>query len=154
MYKDFEDLRDNCPASIKASIAIDFQHDDPATLAEIWPSTADGEFRIYLVQRVSDYWEKAVRSHGGNSVPEDGFAIDIMVDSYQDPDMGHSLYLELYAYCGTAGIGDLCWSVFDDAECETGFMREMPARVIELLKPLTSIDGLTVEVEVSEVEEQ
>ena len=44
MYRDFEDLRDNCPAQIKADIAIDFHHDDPAALAAFWPVTEDGEF--------------------------------------------------------------------------------------------------------------
>ena len=39
MYRDFEDLRDNCPFSLRADIAIDLLHDDPRHLAEVWPAT-------------------------------------------------------------------------------------------------------------------
>ena len=108
MYRDFEDLRDNCPAEIKADIAIDFNHSDAAALEAFWPSTEDGEFRLSLVQRVSDFFEHEVRRRGGDLVPEDGFAIEILVDSYHDPEMGYSMYLEAHAYCGTEKIGDLC----------------------------------------------
>ncbi|MBK9470727.1 MAG: hypothetical protein IPO18_00365 [bacterium] len=33
MYRDFEDLRDNCPVSLRADIAIDLIHDNPTA----WP---------------------------------------------------------------------------------------------------------------------
>ena len=93
MYEDFEDLRDNCPVEIKADIALDFTHKEMEKLQEFWPFTSDGEFRLYLTSRVSDFWERAVRTRGGDKVPEDCLAMVIMVDSFQDPDMGHSLYL-------------------------------------------------------------
>ncbi len=153
MYKDFEDLRDNCPAEIKAEVAIDFKHDNLDRLQKFWPSTEDGEFRLSLVQRVSDFWEREVRSRSGSEVPDDGFAIEILVDSYHDTDMGYSMYLELHAYCGTVGIGDLAWTVFADDELEAEFRRVLPGRVADLLGRLAPGSGVTCEVEVSEVEE-
>ena len=65
MYEDFEDLRDNCPAEIKALIAVDLMHDDQEKLDAVWQVTADGEFRLALNQAVTDFWEKAVRDEGG-----------------------------------------------------------------------------------------
>jgi len=153
MYEDFEDLRDNCPAEIKADIAIDIEHDDPARLAEIWPATADGEFRLYLNQAISNFWENAVRTRGGDNVPEDGFAIEIIIDSFSDPEMGSTLYLELHAYCGTEGIGDLAWQVFEDDELERRFAGELAARVPGLLQEVTGAEGVRCVVEVTEVEE-
>jgi hypothetical protein len=153
MYRDFEDLRDNCPAEIQADIAVDFSHPDPAALEAFWPSTEDGEFRLSLVQRVSDFFEHEVRRRGGDLVPEDGFAIEILVDSYHDPDMGYSLYLELHAYCGTEPIGDLAWDVFDDDGLEAEFRKVMPGRIADLLGRLAPGSGVTCQVEVSEVEE-
>ena len=55
-------------------------HDDQDHLDAVWPSTGDGEFRLALVQAVTDFWEKAVREEGAGSVPVDGFAIEILVD--------------------------------------------------------------------------
>ncbi|MBU8870983.1 MAG: hypothetical protein KOO60_09005 [Gemmatimonadales bacterium] len=151
MYQDFEDLRDNCPAEIKAEIAIDYHHSDPARLQEIWDATEDGEFRLYLVQKVTDFWEKAVRAKGGDNVPEDCLAMDIMVDSYHDPEMGYSMYLELHAYCGTEGIGNLCWSVFDDETQAVDFEKLLAAEVPVLLRKGISDSGLRCEVELSEI---
>ncbi len=153
MYRDFEDLRDNCPVEIKVDIALDFNHDDPDQLAAFWPSTRDGEFRLYLTQRVSDFWERAVRSRGGDRVPEDCLAMIILVDSYQDPDMGHSLYLELHAYCGTEEVGELTWDTFDDGALEAEFMKVLPGQVGDLVARMAPVRGLRCEIEISEVAE-
>jgi hypothetical protein len=153
MYEDFEDLRDNCPAEIKAAIAIDFLHDDQDPLDALWPITADGEFRLALNQAVTDFWENAVRDKGAGSVPVDGFAIEILLDSYTDPDMGSSLYLELHAYCGTEGIGDLCWKVFDDEDRAVEFEKTFTGRMAEIFGKWAPGSGVRCEVELSEVEE-
>ena len=154
MYEDFEDLRDNCPAEIKAEIAIDLEHDDLNRLDEVWPTTTDGEFRLYLNSAVSNFWENEVRTRGGQSVPEDGFAIEIIVDTFTDPEMGSTLYLELHAYCGTEGIGELAWSVFEDDKLERSFAEAMAVKVVELLGNTgLDVDGIRCEVEVTEVEE-
>lgn len=153
MYKDFEDLRDNCPAEIKATIAIDLLHDDQDKLDEVWPVTGDGEFRLALNQAVSDFWENAVRDKGGAAVPVDGFAIEILLDSFTDPIMGSSLYLELHAYCGTEGIGDLCWKIFDDEALAVVFEDEFSPKVTEILAKYAPDSGVRCEVELNEVEE-
>jgi hypothetical protein len=151
MYKDFEDLRDNCPAEIQADIAIDFLHKDPARLDEIWAVTGDGEFRLALIQKVTDFWEGAVRTKGGDRVPEDGLAMEILIDSYNDPEMGYSLYLELHAYCGTEGIGDLCWSTFDDEQLTADFENQLVKEAPALIGKWVESKGLRCEVEVTEI---
>jgi len=153
MYEDFEDLRDNCPSRIKAQVAIDFHHPEQQKLQEFWPQTTDGEFRLSLVQRVSDFFEREVRQRGGDLVPEDGFAIEILLDSYQDEDMGHSLYLEMHAYCGTDNIGDLAWQVLADDDLEKEFSKVIPGRIADLLGRLAPGSGITCTAEVNEVEE-
>jgi hypothetical protein len=153
MYQDFEDLRDNCPAEIKADIAIDYHHDDPAALAEFWPGTEDGEFRLSLVQRVTDFWEREVRTRGGDLVPDDGFAIEILLDSYGDQEMGYSMYLELHAYCGTEEIGELAWQVFEDDDLEVTFGKVLADRLADLLGRHFPGSGVSVTLEVNEVEE-
>jgi len=153
MYRDFEDLRDNCPAEIQADIALDFHHDDPAELAAFWPLTSDGEFRLYLTSRVGDYWERAARTRGGAKIPEDGLAMEILVDSYADTEMGHTLYLELHAYCGTEEIGEIVWDTFDDETLEQEFMKNLPLQVADLVARMEPMKGLRCEVEISEVAE-
>ncbi len=153
MYRDFEDLRDNCPASINANIAIDLLHDDVARLAAVWPVTGDGEFRLFLTGEVAGFWEDAVRTKGGEKIPEDGFAIDIEVDSYHDPEMGFSLYLELHAYCGTIEISEICWDVFDGEAKEKEFLEVARRKTLDLLAEKADISGLHCEVEVTEVAE-
>jgi hypothetical protein len=153
MYRDFEDLRDNCPFSLRADIAIDLTHDDPRRMNEIWPATADGGFRLALVDAVTKFWEDEVRQRGGK-LSDDAIAIEIMVDSYTDPDMGSSLYLELHAYCGTEGVGDLCWRVFDDDELEAQFGRTMSVKILEMLEAVSPGHGLHCVVEIDEVEEE
>ena len=153
MYQDFEDLRDNCPAEIKAEIAIDYHHADPKALADFWPRTEDGEFRLSLIQRVSDFWEHQVRSRGGDLVPDDGFAIEILLDSYHDEEMGYSMYLELHAYCGTEKIGDLAWDVFESDDLEAEFRKTMAGRLEDLLGRHFPGSGVTCTLEVNEVEE-
>lgn len=156
-YHDFDDLRANREAELQADLAIDLMHDDPARLEAAWSAGADGEFRLALTQAVADYWEQAVQdaaTAAGRKVPEDHFAIEILLDAYADPDMGHSLLLELHAYCGTEALGELCWDVFDDAAAETRFCREFPARVIALLAEHVDTTGLSCDVEVTEVAEQ
>ncbi len=153
MYEDFEDLRDNCPAEIKAVIAIDFLHDDQEKLDAAWPTTADGEFRLALNQAVTDFWENAVREKGSGSVPVDGLAIEILLDSFTDPDMGSSLYLELHAYCGTEGIGDMCWKVFDDEDLAVAFEKEFSVRVEEIFGKWAVDSGVRCQVELTELEE-
>ncbi len=154
MYKDFEDLRDNCPFSLRADIAIDLDCDDPRHLAEVWPATADGGFRLALTDAVTRFWEDEVRGRAGGKLPDDALAIEIVIDSYTDPDMGSSLYLELHAYCGTEGVGDLCWRVFDDDELERRFGREMSARTSELLAAVRPDHGLRCVIEVTDIEEE
>ncbi len=154
MYRDFEDLRDNCPAEIRADIALDFLHDDADRLAALWPATADGGFRLSLVQAVTGFWEEAVRGEGsrrGSEVPDDGFAIEIVVDSYADPEMGHSLYLELHAYCGTEGIGGLCRSVFEDERQEDRFVDRVAETAVRLMGEQTDAAGLSCEGEITKV---
>ncbi len=153
MYRDFEDLRDNCPVEIQADLALDITHDDAETLAKFWPFTRDGEFRLYLTQRVTDFWERAVRKRGNDQIPDDGLAMVILVDSYQDPDMGHSLYLELHAYCGTEEIGELTWDTFDDEDLEADFMKNMPLQLADLAAQMNPTRGLGFEIEISEVAE-
>ena len=153
MYEDFEDLRDNCPVEIKADIALDFFHDDMDKLIAFWPFTGDGEFRLYLTQRVTDFWEKAVRARGGERVPEDCLAMAILVDSYQDTEMGHSLYLELHAYCGTEFVGELTWDTFDEQALEDEFMKILPGQVADLVAQMSPAPGIRCEVEISEVAE-
>ena len=153
MYEDFEDLRDHCPAEIKATVAIDFLHDDQDHLDAAWSTTGDGEFRLALIQAVTDFWEKAVRDKGAGSIPVDGLAIEIMLDSFSDPVMGSSLYLELHAYCGTEGIGEICWKVFDDEDRTVVFEKEFSAQVPEILAKWAPDSGVRCEVELTEVEE-
>ena len=154
MYRDFEDLRDNCPVSLRADIAIDLIHDDPRRLAASWPATGDGGFRLALTDAVTKFWEDEVRGRAGGKLPDDALAIEIMVDSYTDPDMGSSLYLEMHAYCGTEGVGDLCWRCFDDDELERRFASVLGDRVVELLEAVAPGHGLRCVVEVTEVEEE
>ena len=151
MYKDFDDLRDNCPAEIQADIALDFHHTDPERLEEIWSVTGDGEFRLSLVQKVTDFWEKTIRAKSGDSIPEDGLAIEIVIDSYNDPEMGYSMYLELHAYCGTEKIGDLCWSTFDDEKLTMEFENQIVNEVPALIDKWVPSSDLRCEVEVTEI---
>lgn len=151
MYKDFEDLRDNCPAEIQADIAIDWHHKESERLDEIWSATGDGEFRLALIQKVTDFWEGAVRAKGGDRVPEDGLAMEILIDSYNDPEMGYSMYLELHAYCGTEGIGDLCWSTFDNDKLTAEFENKLVGELPDLIANWVESDGLRCEVEVTEI---
>lgn len=153
MYRDFEDLRDNCPVRIDANIAIDLVHESLDRLNAVWPVTGDGEFRLYLTGEVAGFWEDAVRGKGGEAIPEDGFAIDIEVDSFHDPEMGFSLYLDLHAYCGDEKTGEICWDVFDDDDRVQAFITAMGPKVLELLGEKADVTGLHVEVEVTEVEE-
>jgi hypothetical protein len=154
MYRDFEDLRDNCPVSLRADIAIDLTHDDPRHMAATWPATADGGFRLALVDAVTRFWEDEVRQRAGGKLDDDALAIEIMVDSYTDPDMGSSLYLEMHAYCGTEGVGDLCWRVLDDDDLERRFGAAMAVKVGEMLEAVAPGHGLQCVVEVTEVEEE
>jgi hypothetical protein len=154
MYRDFEDLRDNCPMSLRADIAIDLMHDDPRALAVAWQATSDGGFRLALTDAVTRFWEDEVRQRAGGKLDDDALAIEIMVDSYTDPEMGSSLYLELHAYCGTEGVGDLCWRVFEDDELERRFGVTMGAKVSEMLEAVAPGHGLNCVVEVTEVEEE
>jgi len=151
-YRDFDDLRDNCPAAYRAEIAIDLNHADPQKLAAAWTATGDGEFRLALTGAAADFWEKEVRARG-TDVPVDHFAMEIVVDSYADSDMGHSLYLEGNAYCGSEEVGAICWTVLEDDELERAFADTMAAKVIEILDRHTDSSGLTCQVEVIEVEE-
>ncbi len=153
MYRDFEDLRDNCSVRIDANIAIDLVHESLERLNAVWPVTGDGEFRLYLTGEVAGFWEDAVRGKGGDAIPEDGFAIDIEVDSFCDPEMGFSLYLDLHAYCGDEKTGEICWDVFDDPQQEKAFLEAARRKTLELLGEKADITGLHCEVEVTEVAE-
>ena len=153
MYRDFEDLRDNCPVEIQAEIAIDFHHSDPERLDEIWAVTQDGEFRLSLTQRVTDFWEGVARERGGDAIPEDGLAMEILLDSYNDPEMGYSLYLELHAYCGTEAIGDLCWKVFDDEKLTVDFEKRTASATPERVGRWVEAGGLRCVCEVPEIRE-
>ena len=102
---------------------------------------------------VSEFWETEVRGRGGNAVPDDGLAIEIIIDSFTDKEMGSTLYLELHAYCGTEGIGDLAWKVFEDDTLERRFSKMMEGKVPVLLGEVTDASGMSCVVEVTEVEE-
>ncbi len=151
-YRDFDDLRDNCPAAFRAEIAIDLSHSDPQRLADIWATTGDGEFRLALTGAAADFWEKEVRARG-TDIPVDHFAMELVVDSYADRDMGHTLYLEAGAYCGSEDVGKICWSVLEDDELERAFATFMVAKAAEILGRHVAVAGLTCQVEVTEVEE-
>lgn len=153
MYQDFEDLRDNCPVEIKAEIAIDFLHDDADSLATAFESTSDGEFRLSLNQAIADFWEEALREKMGDGFPENAFAIIILFDSYKDPEMGYSLYLELHAYCGTEDMGDKTWSLFDDAAMEVEYEKFVADKVPELLSRFVKVPGIRCTTEIMEMEE-
>ncbi len=151
MYEDFDDLRENCPVEYQVEIAVDLLHVDADRLDEVWKVTADGEFRIALTQQITDFWEGAVRERGDVAI--DLLAMEILLDSYQDREMGHSLYLEMHAYCGTDGVGDLCWSVLADETLTVRFEKEAAPKFIELLGRWTSTEGLHSNVEVEEIRE-
>lgn len=153
MYRDFEDLRDNCPAEIRADIAVDFDHPDPDQLREVWPAVSDGEFRLALTQAFADFWEHEVRDAGRDQVPEDGFACEMIVDTYRDDEMGSTLLIELHAYCGTEEVGELAWSVFEDDALERRFAAEMEETIPALLEQASPGAGVTCAVEVTEVAE-
>lgn len=153
MYEDFEDLRDNCPVEIKAEIAIDFLHDDAERLAAAFEATSDGEFRLSLNQAIADFWEEALRDKMGDRFPENSFAIIILFDSYKDPEMGYSLFLELHAYCGTEELGDKTWSLLDDAAMELEYEKFVGEKVPDLLSRFTKETGITCTTEIMEMEE-
>ncbi len=153
MYQDFEDLRDNCPVEIKAEIAIDFLHDDAQRLAIAFESTADGEFRLSLNQAIADFWEEGLRKKMGDSFPENSFAIIILFDSYKDPEMGYSLFLELHAYCGTEEMGDMAWSMFDDAAMEIEYEKFVAEKAPEILNRFVKEPGISCTSEIMEMEE-
>lgn len=153
MYEDFEDLRERCPSEIQADIAVDFLHDDPARLAELWAGTEDGEFRLSLGQRASDFWEEAVRARGDGKIAEDHFAIEILMDSYHDPEMGYSMYLELHAYCGSEQVGEICWDAFDDGALESDFCARLARQAADLFGQVVPNSGVRCEVEITEVQE-
>ena len=94
-----------------------------------------------------------IRRRGGRSVPDDGLAIEIGLDSYSDVEMGSSLYLELMAYCGTEGVGDLAWKVFDDDHLERRFAAHLEGETLKLLGEHVDVEGVRCSVEVTEVEE-
>jgi len=75
------------------------------------------------------------------------------VDSYHDPEMGFSLYLDLHAYCGDEKVGEICWSVFDDEKREKQFLEAARRKTLELLAEKADTTGLHCEVEVTEVAE-
>lgn len=151
MYEDFDDLRENCPAEYQMEIAIDLHHGDSARLDAIWKVTGDGEFRLGLTRQITDFWEGAVRERG--EVEVDLLAMEILLDSYHDAEMGHSLYLEMHAYCGTGDVGDLCWQVFDDEALTVRFEKEAAPKIIELIGRREAVAGLRCTVEVEEVRE-
>jgi hypothetical protein len=153
MYKDFEDLRDNCPVEIKAEIAIDFLHDDAERLAVAFESTSDGEFRLSLNQAIADFWEQALREKMGDGFPENAFAIIILFDSYKDPEMGYSLFLELHAYCGTEDMGDKTWALFDDAAMEQEYEKLVAEKAPEFLFRIARVPGMGCTTEIMEIEE-
>ena len=151
MYEDFDDLRDNCPVEFEMDIAIDLNHDDPDQLESIWRVAGDGEFRLALTQQVTDFWEGAVRERGDVAI--DLLAMEVLLDSYEDEEMGHSLYLEMHAYCGTDDVGELCWSVLEDDAMAQRFEKTAPAKILELLGRWVDVDDLHCGVEVDEIRE-
>lgn len=152
MYEDFDDLRENCPVEYVMEIAVDLHHADADRLAAVWEVTGDGEFRIGLTQQVTDFWEGAVRAK--EDVDVDLLAAEVLLDSYHDDDMGHSLYLEMHAYCGTEKVGNLCWSVFESEGEAVKFEKSAPAKIVDLLGRWTGTDGLQCTVEVNEIRER
>lgn len=151
-YRDFEDLRDNAPAAYRLEIAVDVEHDDPERLAELWSATAEGEFRLTLTGAAGRFWERELRLRH-EDVPDDHFSVEVVVDSYADPEMGHSMYLEATAYCGSETVGEQCWDMLEDDELERQFSQHLSKRVGELIGPFADAAGLRCEVEVVEVAE-
>lgn len=151
MYEDFDDLRENCPVEYVMEIAVDLHLADADRLAAVWEVTGDGEFRIGLTQLVTDFWEGAVRAR--EDVEIDLLAAEVLLDSYHDDDMGHSLYLEMHVYCGTEQVGDLCWSVLEDEGEAVKFEKSAPARIVDLLDRRADTQGLRCTVEVNEIRE-
>lgn len=151
MYEDFDDLRDNCPVEYVMEIAIDLHHTDAERLDEVWEVTGDGEFRIGLTQLVTDHWEKAVRAK--QDVDIDLLAMEVLLDSYRDDEMGYSLYLEMHAYCGTDAVGDLCWSVLESDDEAVRFEKSASGGIIDLLERWVDSQGLRCSVEVEEIRE-
>jgi hypothetical protein len=149
-YRDFEDLRDNCPDAYRAEIAVDLDHPDPSVLNDLWAATIDGEFRLALTGAISRFWEDEVRG-AGSDIPEDHFAMELNVDSYADPEMGHTLYLDGVAYCGSEEVGEVCWEVLSDDTRERRFAAFLVERVEELLAGEPAVEDLVCTVEVSEV---
>lgn len=151
-YRDFDDLRDNAPAAYRAEIAIDLAHADSGRLAELWAATTDGEFRLLLTGAAGRFWERNLRLREPD-VGEDQFAVQVVVDSYADPEMGHTIYLDAVAYCGSEQVGSLCWDMLEDDDLERDFAAHLVKRVAEFISPLADPAGLDCQVEVTEVSE-
>lgn len=151
-YRDFDDLRDNAPAAYRAEIAIDLAHDDAARLEELWAATMEGEFRLGLTGAAGRFWERELRLRH-EDIPDDHFSVEVVVDSYADPEMGHSLYLDATAYCGTEEVGEQCWDMLEDDDLERQFATYLAKRVGEIINPLADATGMRCEVEVAEVSE-
>jgi len=79
LYQDFDDLRDNFPAEIKTTTAIDIENHDPERLIKIWPATEDCEYRLDLTSAISDFWEAELHERGGDNAPYDCFAIEMTI---------------------------------------------------------------------------
>jgi len=151
-YRDFEDLRDNAPAAYKAEIAIDLGHADKERLSELWAATTDGEFRLTLTGAAGRFWERNLRLRESD-IPEDHFAVEVVVDSYADPEMGHTIYLDAVAYCGSEEVGEQCWEMLADDDLERDFAAHLIKRVKEFISPHADPTGLECQVEVVEVSE-
>ena len=121
-------------------------------MSALWAATADGEFRLALTGAAGRFWEDEVRG-AGREVPDDHFAMELTVDAYADAEMGHTLYLDGVAYCGSEEVGEVCWEVLADDTRERRFAVDLAGRVKELLAGQPAAADLVCTVEVTEVAE-
>lgn len=153
MYRDFEDLRDNCPVSLRADIAIDLIHDNPHRLAEAWPATADGGFRLALTDAVTRFWE-GTRCASGRAAscpttpwPSRSWSIRTLTRTWARRCTWNCMPTAAPRAWATSAGG--C----STTTSERRFGAEMGTRVVELLEAVSPGHGLRCIVEVNEVEE-
>ncbi len=149
----FDDLQSQFATLLKITLAIDISG-DPEAMATFWPQTKSDQFRLPLLRTACDFWEREVRRSLGEQEPEYWFGIEGIFDSYSDPELGYSIYIELYAYCATKQIGDTAWDLFDNQELEDkclALMLETTRRQGKIIQPQSD---LVFEAEITEISEE
>ncbi len=150
----FDELKADYAGMLTLTVALDFNHDEAAAMASFWPLTKSEEFRLPLLRTACGFWENEVRSALGEGTSEYWFAIEGVVDSYDDPELGYSLFLELSAYCASDGIGETAWTVLDDDPHEKRFVELL----LETTRRQLKVAGATIEpgidIEITELSEE